>query len=654
MRSTKLFFTAVIFMQAAFGIHAATPYATDEEPEVTDRVARFSYVSGDVSIKRAGNDDWEKAALNLPVVEGDEITAAAGARFEIQFNAYAHVRVAENSFLKITTLTDSGIALSLPEGSLSLTAKKFDTDKMFIEIDAPKTTVAVQKSGRYRIDAGEAGSSELRVSVSDDGEARVYSNNSGFSLRDGRSARIFLDGANAGEWENGKTALFTDEFDQWATDRDELNVKRLSNANYGQYYDDDIYGAEDLNSNGDWVHTLDYGYIWRPYRSTISSYSDWSPYRYGQWRWLPSYGWTWVNDEPWGWATYHHGRWIWYSGGWYWSPYSQYRQRKSWWYPALVVLRVFNNNVCWYPLPYDYGYYNYNRHYYAGRRRNDKGQRPSPSPRIQIAEPRPEEPVKGKQVRRVDIPDTGVIAVKLDDFGRGKNGISRLPQQTSRRVITEEPTVQNELPRLPTMTDIKSKVGTEIRAQTPPIAVIPNNRTIGAGKRDDAAPLDKTLQNRIIYGNRPSIQTKAATDEPNTNSDKRNLPRTGAVERPKVTTTEPTPIIQQTPSVQKKEEPTRRDTPIFVEPRRNEPPAQKKEEPTQRSTPIYVEPRRSEPPRSEPTKQRDDPPPPQRSEPRSEPTPKSDPAPQKPEPRSEPTKRDDPPPQKSDTKKPNR
>jgi len=263
-----------------------------------------------------------------------------------------------------------------------MTVTKFDTDKDSFEIDAPKTTIAVQKTGRYRIDAGKVGGQEIRVSVLSNGEARVYSVNSGFTLRDGRSARVHVDGPLAGEHETGYVTQFSDEFDQWTAERDAVNADRLKRAHYGQYYDDDIYGAEDLNDHGSWVHTRDYVYVWKPYRNSIVGYSDWSPYRYGHWRWLPTYGWTWVNDEPWGWATYHHGRWIWYNSGWHWSPYSYHRHRRSWWFPALVVLRIINRRACWYPLPYHYAYYNYNGHYYSGRPRRPRHDRPDvPTPR---------------------------------------------------------------------------------------------------------------------------------------------------------------------------------------------------------------------------------------------------------------------------------
>jgi hypothetical protein len=36
--------------------------------------------------------------------------------------------------------------------------------------------------------------------------------------------------------------------------------------------------------------------------------------------WDPLYGWTWVDDAPWGWAPYHYGRWVFASGFWAWAP----------------------------------------------------------------------------------------------------------------------------------------------------------------------------------------------------------------------------------------------------------------------------------------------------------------------------------------------
>jgi hypothetical protein len=46
----------------------------------------------------------------------------------------------------------------------------------------------------------------------------------------------------------------------------------------------------------------------------------WAPYRYGHWVWVSPWGWTWVDDAPWGFAPFHYGRWVVVGGVWGWVP----------------------------------------------------------------------------------------------------------------------------------------------------------------------------------------------------------------------------------------------------------------------------------------------------------------------------------------------
>ncbi|MEO6589876.1 MAG: DUF6600 domain-containing protein, partial [Pyrinomonadaceae bacterium] len=379
MRSAKKLLRAFSLLMPLFIISATgnvfgvvpDDYTDDYVPEITARVARISYISGDAQIRRAESREWEKAVQNLPIVEGDEIATSGNALLEIQLNKDSYLRLSQNSYIKFLNLKDEGIAVSLSEGILSARFFEFDKDKTYFEIDAPGTTVAVQKKGLYRVDAQDARSNEkaVRITVNQDGEARIYSTNSGFNLRGGRSAKVFLEGDYAGEWEMADAQNFYDEFDEWTAKSDAAIFKRMRDSYYDKYYDRDIYGAEDLNAYGQWIYTRKYGYVWRPDRTATGDYANWSPYRYGSWRWIPPYGWTWVNDESWGWATYHYGRWIFVDNYWVWTPYGADRASRSWWRPALIILGNYGNNVYWCPLPYDYGYYNYNHNYHRRHHR---------------------------------------------------------------------------------------------------------------------------------------------------------------------------------------------------------------------------------------------------------------------------------------------
>ena len=73
-------------------------------------------------------------------------------RLEIQIDARNFVRLESNSILRIVTLRDEGVALSVVEGTASVRLAKFDSDREYFEVDAPKTTMAAEKKGLYRID----------------------------------------------------------------------------------------------------------------------------------------------------------------------------------------------------------------------------------------------------------------------------------------------------------------------------------------------------------------------------------------------------------------------------------------------------------------------------------------------------------------------
>ncbi|HEX8737038.1 MAG TPA: DUF6600 domain-containing protein [Pyrinomonadaceae bacterium] len=608
----------------------------DYIPDVTARVARISFLRGDAQIRRAGSDDWERASLNLPVVEGDQIATEANSRLEIQFDRDSFLRLAENSYLKIITLRDEGVALSLPQGTLSLRVFNFDKNRTYFEIDAPQTTVSVQKTGMYRLDAGDKDSTEVRVTATDGAEARVYSENSGFTLRNGRSALIYLDGSNAGEWDIADAARYADAWDEWVLERDARIAKLLRDAYYDKYYDRDVYGAEDLSDYGEWVYTKKYGWVWRPYRNSTAGYDDWSPYRYGQWRWIPPYGWTWVNDEPWGWATYHHGRWIYVDGDWCWTPYAYYRPQRSWWRPALVVVSWIGNNVCWYPLPYTYGYYNYNSHYHHNYHNNNNnntgGGNPTPTP-MPNAVPVPL-PGKGPKVPPLEaIPPGAVVTVAKEQFGNQTRGAKTAPLDVAKLVLSKDPDKMiKEVPPLPVGIDRKTALRNEIIIEKPRVKSEPVAKT-GVVERKVGVAMDEEIRQKKVFEDRKPVNRQNGVEPVKStmesNGGNTEIRKTGAVERapvrPAIRQDETNNNGNQKPRTENPVRPPRNNDQQVVKPRRDE-----------NQTPVYVPPPREE------TRERPRPPEPVRNEPRNE-RPREEP---KPEPRREESK----PAPKSDSK----
>lgn len=538
MISAKKFQRVLIFLLPFLFFSSENSFAQNSDtdaPDVTARVARISFLNGDVQIKRADQTDWERATNNLPIVEGDQIATDKNSRLEIQFDSANYVRLAENSYLKVTTLRDEGIALSLPNGTLSVRVLSFDKDRSYLELDAPGTTVSVERAGMYRVDAGDRNDSEVRVSVADSGQARVYSENSGFTLRSGRSATVQLEGSYAGEWQTADAARYADDFDGWTLERDAVIAKRLRDAGYDKYYDRDFYGAEELSEYGEWIYTKKYGYVWKPFRNSTAVYADWSPYRYGQWRWVPPYGWTWVNDEPWGYATYHHGRWVYENSDWYWSPYPQQRGRRSRWRPALVMLASIGNNICWYPLPYGYDYYDYNGYYHHNRRRNNTTIINNNTTVVIINPTVTPTPRSIQSVTAVlegqMVPQGGVVTVPTSDFGRNKSNFRTAPVDLAQKALATAPVRTTSAPVLPTYKELNGNVGKDISAPNPKIVRAEINIETGATVRESGISTGETLRKERIFGDRAPIEKVPRTENQDGDSEQNPVRNTGAIKR---------------------------------------------------------------------------------------------------------------------------
>ncbi len=103
-----------------------------------------------------------------------------------------------------------------------------------------------------------------------------------------------------------------DGWDQWNSSRDLREDQSLS----ARYVSREMDGYEDLDEYGSWADQPGYGQVWMP-RSVSAG---WAPYHDGHWAWIAPWGWTWVDDAPWGFAPYHYGRWASFGGRWGWVP----------------------------------------------------------------------------------------------------------------------------------------------------------------------------------------------------------------------------------------------------------------------------------------------------------------------------------------------
>ncbi|HEX8163158.1 MAG TPA: DUF6600 domain-containing protein [Pyrinomonadaceae bacterium] len=506
--------TAQLCSVAAFAADDDTVADDDYGYEETARVARVSLLAGDVSLRRSGSDKWERAALNTPLVEGDRLATGAGARVEIQIDARNFVRLGEYATLDIVTLRGEGVALSLPEGTATLRLARFEKDREYFEIDAPATTVAAQEKGLYRLDVDRDG--RVRVSVREGGRARLYSESSGFTLRDGRAAEtVFRDGSTEADWEFSEVRAF-DSWDTWVDERERYLLARLRYDDRERYYDPQVFGGEELDAYGDWVQTRDYGYVWRPRATVVNNYYDWAPYRYGHWDWCPPYGWTWVGDEPWGWAPYHYGRWVYVDNYWGWAPRGYYGyNHRSWWRPALVAFvnlhLSFGDSVCWYPLPYHHS----DPHSNFWRRARDHNR---------IDERRRAELASLKHLN--PIYTHAVSGLPARDFGKGNVRPRPTDSTDSKLALLTDP-VRGRLPVRPVegeggAANLRDRLSESkraaIAARDGGAAGVPTlrvaERPTGASSRKPGVALDETLRRTRIRGDREPVISNGSKGDP--------------------------------------------------------------------------------------------------------------------------------------------
>jgi hypothetical protein len=507
MRSRHSSPIALLFLLSALLLISTTARAddtNDDEYEEHARVLRVSLLKGEVSLQRSGNVAWERARLNTPLVEGDTLSTGRDSRLEIQVDSRNFVRVGGDSVLKVVALRDEGIALSLSEGTATVRLSKFERDREYFEVDAPKTTVAAERTGQYRIDVDTGG---VRVTVRGDGRARIYSETSGFELRNNRTARLAYGGADEDDWELSAAAPF-DGWDDWNYERERYLASRLRYEGRERYYDPEVYGAEELDLYGDWVYTSDYGYVWRPHTTVVNNYYNWAPYRYGHWDWCPPYGWTWIADEDWGWAPYHYGRWVYYNNNWCWAPRGYgYRYRHAWWRPALVVFvnLDFDNDrrVCWYPLTY--------------------GQR-DPRGRWWSRRFDPVSPLRRGEVDNLRRANPALLravtSAPAREFGDGNLRARPATVDLAQRALSSEP-VRGNLPfargGAPRVEGREGRVGAtggrttgangrDVLTINRPAPVVPprvvSDRPTGATARTPGVPLDEELRRTRVFNNR--------------------------------------------------------------------------------------------------------------------------------------------------------
>ncbi len=270
-----------------------------------DRAARLAQVSGPVSFAPAGEDDWVLAQPNRPLSTGDRVWADSGAHAELQIGS-ASARLGSTTSVTLLNLDDQIAQFDLAQGTLDLRVRRIYPAQVY-EIDTPNLAFSIRRAGEYRIDVDPAGNATVIRVRSGEGEA--WGEGAAYTVGAGQQASFSGEGLHDYSID---PLPAPDAFDNWALGRD----RHEDSAVAARYVSPDVVGYSDLDDYGSWRSVEGYGNVWFPTQVA----ADWVPYRSGHWAWVAPWGWTWVDDAPWGFAPFHYGRWANVSNRWCWVP----------------------------------------------------------------------------------------------------------------------------------------------------------------------------------------------------------------------------------------------------------------------------------------------------------------------------------------------
>ena len=304
----------------ALGCLAGAGVRAQEDPP--GRVGRVADLSGDVRTLNA-DGGWLDVVRNQVLSTGDRITTDKTGRATLQIGSTV-VRLGADSDLVVTQMDDQHVRLRFDHGQLAVRVRSEDIPgELFIDTD--EGAWVPHHAGQYRFDrlprqalGAQAWSGDMLLEAPD----------SSLPLRAPQRAQVWRDARNVTHYH--LDAAVKDAFGDWVLAQDKQDDAHAA-ANAAAQVSPEMTGESDLARFGAWSAGADGGHLWTPAKLP----AGWQPYQQGAWSWKLPWGWTWVDDQPWGFAPFHYGRWLQVKGRWAWTP-GQWGGARPVFVPALV------------------------------------------------------------------------------------------------------------------------------------------------------------------------------------------------------------------------------------------------------------------------------------------------------------------------------
>lgn len=307
-RAAWAVFAALLFGLAGCATSSAQPMEPPPPPgadaDPPGRVGRIGDTRGQVWIYDDAAGEWITAARNRPVTSGDRVATEGNARAEIDVGSTT-LLLDGGSEIEAVRLDDDTMQFQLHDGSVAARLRSGDAAREF-ELLTGEARLRPDRAGLYRVDRVDE---RTQASVWR-GQALLQGDGAAVTVMPGQRAEMWRDPGGAAQYAIADPRR--DAFAAWVQERDRADARSAST----RYVSPEMTGVDDLDRHGRWEHSDEYGALWVP-RVVIAG---WAPYRYGHWVFLHPWGWTWVDDAPWGFAPFHYGRWVHYRGHWCWAP----------------------------------------------------------------------------------------------------------------------------------------------------------------------------------------------------------------------------------------------------------------------------------------------------------------------------------------------
>jgi hypothetical protein len=276
--------------------------------DASDPPARVAYVSerqGSVVFAPQGEEEWQDLPANRPLTPGDRLWTDAGARAELQLGT-ATLHVNSQAHLGLSDLDEHAAQFMLQQGSINAHVREVVAGENF-EVDTPNVAVRALQRSDFRVDV-DPQAQQTRVIVRS-GVVAVFGEG-GQSINLGTSQEAVFAGRYLAQVSAPPYA--DDAFAAWAAERNRQEDEAIAT----RFVPRGVVGAPELDAYGTWSQEPEYGAVWYP----AVTVANWAPYRYGHWSWIAPWGWTWIDDAPWGFAPFHYGRWTMIGTRWAWVP----------------------------------------------------------------------------------------------------------------------------------------------------------------------------------------------------------------------------------------------------------------------------------------------------------------------------------------------